>query len=164
MIIYTLLKEDHKKAKDLLRKLTEEGEGSSVSRKETFRILKADLTAHNQAEEVVFYSRLISSKDSRVLALEGKCEHNLGSVLLDELSELNEESDEFAAKAKVLRSLIEHHIEVEEGAVHKQAKKELSTEQAEKIGDEFVALKEKLLANPTSASSASFRPQSAMTN
>jgi hemerythrin-like domain-containing protein len=146
MDIYTLLKADHKKVKLLFAELTAAASEKSGSRaKALLKKIEAELVPHNQAEEEVFYARLTKSRESRVLSIEGTCEHDIGGKLLTELTALPGESDEFAAKAKILRELIEHHIKEEEGEIHKQTKREFSAALAQEMGAEFVALKKKLM-------------------
>jgi hemerythrin-like domain-containing protein len=142
MTIYSLLKADHRAVKALLVKLTQKSQhGSDEQRQKLLQKIRAELLVHNQAEEAVFYSRLTASIESRVLTIEGKREHELVEELLSELSDLPGTSEEFIGKAKVLRDLVEHHVEEEEGDIHRQARKELSTVEAKEIGSEFAALK-----------------------
>jgi hemerythrin-like domain-containing protein len=54
-------------------------------------------------------------------------------------------TEEWLAKAKVLKDLVEHHIEEEEGQIHKEAKKRFSKEEAVEIGKDFESLKRELL-------------------
>lgn len=146
MIIYLLLKSEHRKVKSLLNQLTSKRKGvSGLKRLKILHKIKRDLTAHNKAEEIVFYSQLQNIKNSRVLTIEGKCEHDLGGRMIDELLSLDGNSEEFAAKAKVLHELVEHHIQEEEKNIHAQARKELTRKEAQQIGEDFITLKRKIL-------------------
>ena len=147
MDIYSLIKADHRKVKVLLKKLTQNDDSPSGTRRERLlQTIKMELEPHNKAEERVFYSQLKATRKSRVLSIEGKSEHDIGGELLKDLETLDGASDAFAAKAKVLRELVEHHIQEEEGEVHKQARKELSPQDAVVIGRIFTSLKKEIKA------------------
>jgi hypothetical protein len=55
-------------------------------------------------------------------------------------------SPEFAAKAKVLKELVEHHIRDEDGEMFPQARSLMSDEQLRELGDAMAARKETLVA------------------
>jgi hemerythrin-like domain-containing protein len=56
-------------------------------------------------------------------------------------------SPEFSARAKVLKELIEHHIEEEEGELFDKAEEVLGEERLEQIGDKMQELMENPPAN-----------------
>ena len=145
MNIFSLLKTDHRNVKSLLHDLTNTPETAIRKRDRLFKKIKQELVVHNEAEESVFYNRLNADRKERVLVFEGKDEHRIGGQILEELSAMDKGTEEWSAKAKVLNDLIKHHIQEEEGEVHKEAKKEFSKEEAIGIGKEFKSLKRELV-------------------
>lgn len=145
MSIYDELKADHDKAKSVLQQLSEMPRPSKAKAK-MFEELKLDLTVHFRAEEKCFYGRLKEDKGAKATILEGDEEHHLADLLLRELSRLEPGDERWKAKLKVLRESVEHHIEEEEGEIWAQAREILSDEEADEIGEEFLAEKEKRMA------------------
>jgi hemerythrin superfamily protein len=143
MSIYDELKADHNKAKTVLRQLSEASRPSKT-RQKMFDELKKELTVHFRAEEKLFYARI--EKEDKDLAYEGDEEHHVADLLLKEIARLDADDDHWHAKIKVLKENVEHHIEEEEGEIWDKAREILSDEEAEEIGEAFVAEKEKLMA------------------
>lgn len=146
MDIYSEIKTDHKAAKSILDDLNTKADLSPDIKRELFSKLKNELRVHNKAEEVTFYSKLTSNRKERILTLEGKDEHRLVEQLLKEIDPMDNNSDAWAAKIKVLQDLVKHHVEEEEGEIHKEAKKHFTNLEAIRIGEDFVALKKELNA------------------
>ena len=72
-------------------------------------------------------------------------EHHVVKILLGELGKMNLSDEQFDAKLTVLKENIEHHVEEEEGELLPDAKKKLSSELLEQLGDEMEERKEALL-------------------
>src|SRR5688500_14992917 len=110
----SLLKEDHKKVKQMLTKL-EGGKGSSVSRGLLLQQIESELKVHTQIEEEIFYPAFrdeVRSKSDKKLYFEAVEEHGVVDMFLPELRNAEPGNNEvFSAKAKVLKDLVEHHIE-----------------------------------------------------
>lgn len=135
-----LMREDHKKLKKLLDQTVEaEGREARAHLLEHFR---SDLVVHERMEEEVFYPALKTHPHAKDVVLEGYEEHHVADVLLDELLDVPEDTDQWQAKVKVLKENIEHHIEEEEGEMFKAAKKVLAREELEQLGNRMAAVKE----------------------
>lgn len=141
MDIYTAIKADHRAVKALLNELVETKETAIEKRVQLLNKIKTELVAHNEAEEKVFYAELNRKREDRILVFEGKDEHRLGGQVIEELEATDKGTEEWSARAKVLKDMIEHHVEEEEGEIHKHAQAELTKEEAQDIGKRFVALK-----------------------
>lgn len=140
------LKQDHKEVKDLLKSILRADDASE--REESFEKMKAALTAHSEAEEEMFYPLLENEEDSRADALEAKVEHNIVKNLLEELEAMEDKSsDEWTAKCTVLRDMVEHHVEEEEGQLFKDARKVLGKDRLVELADEFESAKESHMAH-----------------
>jgi hemerythrin-like domain-containing protein len=133
MDVFSLLKKEHKKVAGLFKDI----EGltkSTISKKEAlFRELKTDLTKHADFEEQNLYPVIKDPEKTHDLTLESYEEHRLIRQLLDELTRMPENKDEWDAKFKVLREQVEHHVEEEEGELFPKAKKVLSEEQIDDL-------------------------------
>ena len=142
MMILTALKADHDKVKKLLNTIlaTEDAE----KRGTLFEQFKTELTPHSRAEEKVLYARLEKTEEGKDEALEGTVEHEVVDRLVEDLSDTARvESDRWTARCEVLRELLEHHIEEEEGDFFKTARKLFDRQALDKMGEEFATEKRK---------------------
>ena len=135
-----LMRADHKKLKKLLDE-TLEAEGRDA-RAHLIEHVRTELVVHERMEEEVFYPALKTHEKAKDIVLEGYEEHHVADVLLDELLDLREDTDQWHAKVKVLKENIEHHIEEEEGEMFKAARKVLDTDELEELGVRMAAVKE----------------------
>jgi hypothetical protein len=138
--LFDLLKEDHDKVKDLFEQI-EDSEDDTESREELFSQIKGDLEIHMEGEESYLYPALEEHDDTREMALEAYEEHHVAKTVLIEVEELDQEDERWKAKMKVLKELIEHHIEEEEGELFKLAKKVLAKEEIQEISANIEQLK-----------------------
>jgi hemerythrin-like domain-containing protein len=143
MTILNALKADHDDLKSMLKAIlaTKDGKKRSV----LFAEFKAKLTAHSRAEEKVFYRPLEKAEEGKSEALEGTVEHEIVDRLLADLAAAQQpEVEKWTARCSVLRELLEHHIEEEEGEFFKTARKLFDRAVLEKMGKDFAAEKSKI--------------------
>src|SRR3546814_7828725 len=99
MTILKLLKKDHDKVKDLLSQIQEAQD--TKRRSALFKEFKTEMTAHNRAEEKVFYGRMEQHDETKQIALEGEEEHAVANRLIDSLARTSAKgSDRWSARAK----------------------------------------------------------------
>jgi hemerythrin superfamily protein len=115
----TILRDDHRRVQELLAEYEKiEDAGAADSKLELFLELRKELTIHAEIEEKVFYPAIESLKgqDPRAGARVRQAleEHEAVAVLLDELTDLQPEDDEFDAKVMELAERVTHHAEEEE--------------------------------------------------
>lgn len=142
MNVYALLKADHKKVKGLFEALEATTERAVKKRTALFAELNAELSVHAEAEEALFYPRLIKPRETHDTALEAIEEHKVAKSLLSQLETEPKDTGKWGAKLKVLMEMVDHHVEEEETELFKQAQKILSKEEADAIGAEIAAFKE----------------------
>jgi hemerythrin superfamily protein len=136
----TLLKEDHERIKKMLaegEKTTERGE---KTREELFAKLKQNLTAHEAMEEEVLYPALRDNPKSKDIALEGYEEHHVVDEILEELQQTPPSDDTWAAKFKVAKENLEHHIEEEETDMFEKARQIFSDAQLDEMGNKMAEI------------------------
>ena len=142
MDIFTLLKEDHTKVSELFSELEAIPERSFEKREQLFFRIKAELTAHSDAEEAVFYARLIQKESLKTLLADSYVEHQEVSALLDELTSLAVNNDGWMPKCRLLQNLVKKHVQKEETEVFNKAKGVFDAAEAEELGHEFLGLKD----------------------
>jgi hypothetical protein len=142
MDAFELLKADHKKVAELFDLL----DTATGKRKlDVFKRIKSELEVHTHVEETIFYPALEKPKETHDLALEAYEEHNVVKALLAELSGARSATDEWQAKAKVLRENVEHHVDEEENELFDKADDALSDEEIESLGERMTAEKARKL-------------------
>jgi hypothetical protein len=145
MDAFELLKADHKKVAELFDLL----ETASGKRKlDVFKRIKSELEVHTHIEETIFYPALEKPEQTHDLTLEAYEEHNVVKTLLAELSGATSATDEWQAKAKVLRENVEHHVDEEENELFDKADDALTDEEIEALGERMTAEKARKQGQP----------------
>lgn len=134
----TMLKADHAAVKRLLRELTETGDRAVKQRENLAARIERELKMHAQLEEEIFYPAFKAAAkgtEAEDLFFEASEEHHLVDIVLPALMSANPKSHEFAAKAKVLKDLIEHHVKEEEGQMFPHARALFDDDQLRELGE-----------------------------
>jgi hemerythrin superfamily protein len=142
-----LLKEDHKKVKGLLGDLEKSSMRGGPRAQKLVAQIDKELTIHTTIEEEIFYPAFrdaVRSKDDKKMYYEAKEEHHVVKLVLPEVKEGGMAIEEFAAKCKVLKELVEHHAGEEEKEMFPEARKVLSRAELQDLGDRMAARKKQL--------------------
>lgn len=145
MDILDKLAQEHDEVQELLQKLVDSEK--AAERTKLLKDIKQALVPHNKAEEKVVYERVLAvkSKDAKIDAHEGYVEHSVGDKVLTDLGKIkNRMSPEFTATAKVLKELVDHHVEEEEDSIWSDVKDNFSMEQRIAMHAEFEAAKKRV--------------------
>lgn len=134
-----LLKQDHDLMKKLLDHAVEVEDG--LQRRQALQQIGNDFRAHEEIEEKIFYPALKQHPKARDIVLEGYEEHHVVNVLLEELEAMPPKDERWAAKLKVLKENVEHHIEEEEGEMFKKARSVFERDELEQLGARMSDLK-----------------------
>src|ERR1700674_4750490 len=113
--ILDTLKKEHDEVKDLLKNLSDAE--TPAQRRNLVQKIKAALVPHTKSEEKVVYDAVIAlrDKDAQMDGHEGYLEHEWAAKTLQRMEAItNAASPEHKATGKVLKELVEHHIEEEE--------------------------------------------------
>lgn len=143
--VRSLLEKDHDEAKDLLAKIAAATQGNR--RLSLFSQLKIALTAHSRAEESAVYQPMLTAKssESRDLANEGYVEHGIIDRLLAELASGDPGSTRWMATAKVLKEILEHHIDEEQADIFAELGEHFDADQLRLMGTAFLRAKAAVL-------------------
>lgn len=143
-----LLKQDHEKVKKLLEEISGTTERAVKKRAELLQKIALELEVHTTLEEEDFYPafKKAGAKEETKMYHEAKEEHRaVDSLVLPDLLSTDPGTVEFAGRIKVLKELVEHHIEEEEEEMFKDAQELLSAEQLEELGEQMKQKKLKLM-------------------
>ena len=136
-----MLEREHRRFEQLLKDGEETTERARKGRRELLAILSGGLNAHELMEEQVLYPALQSHPQSRDIVLEGYEEHHVADLILAELKEVATNDEQWAAKFKVLKENIEHHIQEEEGSMFRHARGIFSRAELLEFADRMRALR-----------------------
>ncbi|MEE1869147.1 hemerythrin domain-containing protein [Pseudomonas auratipiscis] len=142
-----LLKEDHKRVKSILEALSESTERGIKKRTDLLSKLEMEVAIHTQLEEQILYPafKAAGSREEDVMYFEAKEEHRtVDSLVLPDLQQTDPGTPEFAGRVKVVKELLEHHIEEEEKEMFPKAKKILGKAKLDEIGMQMEAMKAEL--------------------
>jgi hypothetical protein len=137
----TLLEDDHKKMRKLLKELESTTERGIRTREELYSTIKGELLVHEAIEEEIFYPALKEHPKAEDIVLEGYEEHHVVDVVMAELEGLPVDHESWGAKAKVMQENVEHHMEEEEGEMFKQARSVFDADELEELGERMAARK-----------------------
>jgi hemerythrin-like domain-containing protein len=143
--ILDTLKQEHRDVAEMLEKLVESE--SAAERKRLLTSIKEALVPHLRAEEKIVYDAVLAlrGKEQKEHGEEGYMEHALGDKMLTQLGKMqNAMSPEFSAGAKVLKELVEHHVEEEESNIWSDVKDNFSEEDRLAMNKKFLAAKKRV--------------------
>ncbi|MNG84131.1 DNA nickase [compost metagenome] len=142
-----LLIEDHKLVKKLLEELSSTTERAVKKRAELLQRIEQELQIHTALEEQILYPAIkqAGGKEEAKMYYEAKEEHRtVDSLVLPDLLHTETGTVEFSGRVKVMKELLEHHIEEEEGELFPTAKKLLGKDVLEQLGQAMETQKKML--------------------
>ncbi len=159
MNVIELLKKDHETVSDLFKSFEAAKEKDSDSAKEGIvSQICEELTAHATVEEEFFYPAVSAQAGDDEKAgdsvKEAQEEHGLVKSLVAELEEMSAADEQFDAKVKVLKDVVEHHVEEEEGELMPKAKKLLTQDELEELGSRVESRKAELSSGAVPATAS----------
>ncbi|WP_304640669.1 hemerythrin domain-containing protein [Pseudomonas sp.] len=147
-----MLKDDHQRVLKMLDEISNTTERAIKTRTDLLNQIEAELKIHTTIEEEDFYPayRNAGGKPGQKMYHEAVEEHRaVEALVLPDLLETDPGTVEFSGRVKVLKELLEHHIEEEEGEMFPEAKKLLSKEELQLLGEQMAAKRKSLKANLT---------------
>jgi hemerythrin-like domain-containing protein len=135
MDVIKLLKEDHAKVKKMLDELEETTERATTKRQQLFAKVQSELRLHELVEEEIVYPAFREQSKLKDIVLEGYEEHHVVDLIMDEIAGEPVTDETWAAKLKVMKENVEHHVEEEEDKMFPQARKLFAEEELESLGE-----------------------------
>ncbi len=133
----SLLKADHKKVRGMLDELEKTTERAVKKREKLLADIENELRVHTDIEETIFYPAFLAAvkaKEDREMYFEAVEEHHVVKVVIPEMKNTDAGTEQFGAKAKVLKELVTHHAKEEEKEMFPAARKVLDKDQLEALG------------------------------
>jgi iron-sulfur cluster repair protein YtfE (RIC family) len=144
-----LLRDDHRRVKDLLDRFEALGErGDQRVKERVARQICAELLLHAKLEETILYPLCREALDADSKIDEAEVEHEGVETLITKLNAMDADDDQFDATVKVLGEQVEHHVEEEEQELFPMI--QASGMDLDALGDELVTQRQGLLENADS--------------
>ena len=138
--IFTDLKADHDRHRDLLARIGETS-GDTEERRTLFEAFRVEVTAHAAAEEESLYATMLAKPDLRDDARHSVSEHKEIDDFLAELADLDMASGAWLTRFKAMRHRYEHHTDEEEEEMFPAAAEKLTAEEEARLARTFEARK-----------------------
>ncbi|WP_460141348.1 hemerythrin domain-containing protein [Pseudomonas sp. S2_E01] len=136
MNIFEALRESHERQRTYAKALIETS-GDTPERVEAYKQLKAELQAHETAEERHFYIPLMQFDNGVDLSRHAIAEHHEMDEMMEELDETEMSSPAWLATAKKLSDKVHHHLKEEEQKFFQMAGKLLDDKQKETLAGQY---------------------------
>ena len=139
-----LLQADHERVKALLTQLSESTDRAVKKRTELVAKLEMEIAIHTRLEEDILYPafKKAGGKEQDEMYYEAKEEHRtVDALVLPDLKQTDPGTPEFSGRIKVVKELLEHHIEEEETEMFPKAKKLLGKAKLDQLGEQMLELK-----------------------
>jgi hemerythrin-like domain-containing protein len=140
------LHNDHSEVDSLMDRIMDSKD--SGERAALFDEMKTKLLAHAHAEQEVLYCALEAGRSdaARSFAHEGANEHQIVEGKLHKLSADGDQAGEqWMAELKVLRELVEHHVDEEESTGFSCARDEFDKHELEAMAERFQTRKAQMM-------------------
>jgi hemerythrin-like domain-containing protein len=146
----SFLKKEHAEVREKLEEATHSNGRTARPKQSLVDQIRQDLMVHTQIEEEIFYPAIaeLRGKDGPRLVAEAHEEHALVKQVLGEIEEVSSDSESklaLAAKLKVLKDLVLHHVKEEESEIFKLVKKEMSKDELRELGERLESRKMELM-------------------
>ncbi|TFZ05152.1 hemerythrin domain-containing protein [Ramlibacter henchirensis] len=133
MDIFQALLQSHERQRSICQRLLS-GIGDHGERKQAFDELKAEMAAHETAEERAFYVPLIEHDETVDEARHAIAEHHEMDEMVEDLDKFKEGSAEWLESMGKLVHKVQHHLKEEEQKFFPEAKKVLQPQQQQELG------------------------------
>lgn len=136
MNIFEALRESHDRQRGYADALIKTS-GDTPERAEAYKRLKAELQAHETAEERHFYIPLMAFDNGVDLSRHAISEHHEMDEMMETLDETEMSSPAWLATAKKLSEKVHHHLKEEEQKFFQMAGKLLDDKQKETLASQY---------------------------
>jgi hemerythrin-like domain-containing protein len=134
--IFEALRESHDRQRNYADILVQTS-GDNTERVEAYKQLKAELQAHETAEERFFYIPLMEHDNGVDLSRHAISEHHEMDEMMESLDETEMSSPAWLATAKKLSEKVHHHLKEEEHKFFQMAGKLLDEKQKVSLAGQY---------------------------
>ena len=148
MDIFQALLQSHERQRALSKRLLA-AIGDHAPRKQAYDELRAEMAAHETAEERAFYVPLFEHDETVDEARHAIAEHHEIDEMVEDIEKSKEGSAEWLESLGKLVQKVEHHLKEEEQKFFPEAKKVLEPKQQQELGALYLQEHERLREKET---------------
>ncbi len=141
MDIFEVLTTDHEKVSKILEQMQQTSNRATGRREKLLQNLAANLLPHMYGEEQYFYQILLDETDEQEALYSALEEHRAAKMVLSDLTEASVDDPRWMARLKVLKEMIEHHVEEEESTIFDIAREVIDEDRSDHVARRFKELK-----------------------
>jgi hemerythrin-like domain-containing protein len=145
MDIFDALRQSHELQRSIAKRLLSDI-GESGQRQRDFDQLKAELAAHETAEERAFYIPLMEHDEAVEGARHGIAEHHQMDEMVECIDKLEQGSAEWLEQLGQLLHKLEHHLKEEEDKWFPLARRVLPRQELKELGEPYQSEHDRLKA------------------
>lgn len=138
MDVVELIKREHAKTSNLFDKLAETSTGAVKTRERLFGQLKTGIEVHGKVIQDLVYPLLRKQEETRDLIPDLK-ERNEVKRQLADLERTPKDDEEFLAKVKALKRVVEQHLRTEQRQIFPAIKRTIGGEEADELAQRIAA-------------------------
>ena len=131
----------HREVEGIFGDIEAAGDKAFLNKKKLFDTLNEKLTLHMKLEETIFYP--VAKKVDEDAVVEASDEHANIKAMLRKLSGIEASDETFKNKIKVLKELVEHHVDEEETELFPACKKSMGEKEMTVLGRKMGELAQK---------------------
>ncbi|RJP79707.1 MAG: hemerythrin domain-containing protein [Candidatus Zixiibacteriota bacterium] len=137
MDIFKRLKQEHQQFREILGRLLKTTSRTADRREEMISQLYSEMGPHLLAEEEVLYPVFLDKKSEHENGVTYEEEHRLAKQLLQELSDMPKDDDNWKPRLRVLNTLFEYHAGMEEKQIFKRAKEIAGPDKVKQLSQRY---------------------------
>ncbi len=130
----TLLSDDHRRVRGMLAELEATTGREPAVRDELVARIKDELAVHETMEEQIVYAALEADPRACASVRDGFESHDRVDALIDRLASLPPADERWTATAAAMCAGVERHVEAEERALFREARRILSDVELDRLG------------------------------
>jgi hemerythrin superfamily protein len=143
MDVYQILMQDHRVVEELFSEIEKTDDREVEPREQLFARLRKELEDHSVAEENVLYPWIEKFLGAKELVEQSFEEHAGFEAILQEISEMSVNKDDWLEKIDELKDVVRRHVRREEDKMFPAAREELDESRAEELGRQILEMKQK---------------------
>lgn len=143
MDVYQVLINDHRMVDKLFIEIEKSDDREIEQREQLFARLRKELEDHTLIEEDIFYPLIEKLLGTKELVEQSFEEHAGFEAILQEISEMRTNRDDWREKINELKDVVQRHVRREEDRMFPAARKELHESRAEELGKQILEMKRK---------------------
>ncbi len=140
----SFLESQHREVEQLFEQIESLGDGSGREKRMIFSEIANKLENHAKLEEKFFYPE--GEEVDEETTFKSYEEHDLVRALIRKIRNTSSSDESFKAKVTILKEVVEHHVEEDEGEYFPECKRAFGEERLEELGQKLEMANEKLEA------------------